>query len=395
MAKTLLEIYRALTSEATNVFRAQAAGLGAAPAAPKPKPVDTKAQNIGPRPSVSSAPSVNAATGGASPTDNQRQAGMSIGNVRDAMYGKNPTAKAASGSTVNTGASGAGPVPNAERPRAAAPVPNKGMSNSPLNQTGGASAAASAYSANKSTQNSGPKRPPPGGFLSPQAAMKAGQNFNIGTTGGVVSRPAAPGKTPTLDRTIPKSPVYPNKGMAGSPLDQTQGAKPEVGRDYRLNKMRQNPPALDTKRDASLDSPNEKSPMARATNPNIGGAGGGDYKSAQRPSVVSTGNPNAAGGTAPVKSGTPPVPKAKPSSAPAAKQNAAPAPTKKVTKVVPKANVPVRQKLQSKSQRDDIAGPGGTGKVVGGVKSGKVTGKTITNKPQVVKKAPVGTGRVK
>lgn len=70
--------------------------------------------------------------------------------------------------------------------------------------------------------------------------------------------------------------------------------------------------------------------------------------------------------------------------------SAAPAVNKPVVTAKPKVNP-----LQSKTQRDDISGPSGTGKVVGGVTSGKVTGKTITNKPQVAKKAPVGTGRVK
>jgi hypothetical protein len=48
MAKTLLETYRSLYE--ANKFRAQAAGLGAAPAAPSPNPVDAKAQGIGARP---------------------------------------------------------------------------------------------------------------------------------------------------------------------------------------------------------------------------------------------------------------------------------------------------------------------------------------------------------
>jgi hypothetical protein len=51
MAKTLLETYRSLYE--ANKFRAQAAGLGAAPAAPSPNPVDAKAQGIGARPASS------------------------------------------------------------------------------------------------------------------------------------------------------------------------------------------------------------------------------------------------------------------------------------------------------------------------------------------------------
>jgi hypothetical protein len=50
MVKNLIETYRTI-KEATNVFRAQAAGLGAAPAAPKP--VDAKAQGFPARPAAS------------------------------------------------------------------------------------------------------------------------------------------------------------------------------------------------------------------------------------------------------------------------------------------------------------------------------------------------------
>lgn len=54
-----------------------------------------------------------------------------------------------------------------------------------------------------------------------------------------------------------------NTGMKGSPLDQTQGARPEVARDYRLNKMRQNPPALDTTQKTVAQS---QAPMRQAQN---------------------------------------------------------------------------------------------------------------------------------
>ena len=50
MVKSLIETYKTI-KEATNVFRAQAAGLGAAPAAPKP--VDAKAQGFPARPAAS------------------------------------------------------------------------------------------------------------------------------------------------------------------------------------------------------------------------------------------------------------------------------------------------------------------------------------------------------
>jgi hypothetical protein len=286
--------------------------------------------------------------------------------------------------------------------------------------SGAAQAAPVKPAASVPTQTSGPNRPPPGGFISPQAAMKAGQNFNVGSTGGVVSRPAAPGKTPTLDRTIPKSPVYPNKGMAGSPLDQTQGARSEVGRDYRLNKERQlsktsqnssleksynaaqnqnnkikgTPPVG---RDASLDSPNEKSPMARATNPNIGGAGGGNYKAAQTPSVTATGNPNAAGGTAPVKPGTPPKPTPKPATTASQTQTKKPG-------VVQKPNVIVKPAGKSQSagtqnnmtpaqraqQNRQVERGNSNKKLIGlGVKTGKVTRNAANSK------RPIGSSQLK
>ena len=55
-----------------------------------------------------------------------------------------------------------------------------------------------------------------------------------------------------------------------------------------------------------------------------------------------------------------------------------------------------RSKLQTRNQRDDTIGAGGRPtKGPGGVTSGTKTGKIITNKPAVVKKNPVGMGRVK
>lgn len=55
----------------------------------------------------------------------------------------------------------------------------------------------------------------------------------------------------------------PNVPLKGSPLDQTQGAKPEVSRDYRLNKMRQSPPALDASQKTVAQS---QAPMKQAQN---------------------------------------------------------------------------------------------------------------------------------
>lgn len=235
------------------------------------------------------------------------------------------------------------------------------------------------------SQNAGFRKSPPGGFLSPQAAQAAGQNWNIGSTGGIVSRPAATGQKPGLDRTIPKSPVVPNQNMKGSPLDQTQGARPEVSRDYRLNQMRQNPPALDAKRDSTLDQPQTQSPMARATNPNVGGAGGGDYKSAQKPSVVSTGNPNAAGGArTPTKA---PIPKPKPGQ-PVQSKSGQPVQKQRVKPTAP-VNV-AKPTIDREAKRRVLAGKEGVGPegnkmrqrsgVKLGARTGSVTGKIISNK---------------
>ncbi len=71
-----------------------------------------------------------------------------------------------------------------------------------------------------------------------------------------------------------------NSSMFSSQTDM-QRATQNAGKMSKLRRMQANPPALDTKRNAALDRPNTDSPMARATNPNIGGAGGGNYSSAQ------------------------------------------------------------------------------------------------------------------
>ena len=56
----------------------------------------------------------------------------------------------------------------------------------------------------------------------------------------------------------------------------------------------------------------------------------------------------------------------------------------------------VKSRLQTRNQRDDTIGASGRPtKGPGGVTSGTKTGKTMTNRPVIGKKAPVGTGRVK
>lgn len=74
--------------------------------------------------------------------------------------------------------------------------------------------------------------------------------------------------------------------------------------------------------------------------------------------------------------------------------------TAKPTSAKPVAASPaasaVKSRLQTRNQRDDTIGASGRStKGPGGVTSGTRTGKTITNRPVVGKKAPVGTGRVK
>jgi hypothetical protein len=65
-------------------------------------------------------------------------------------------------------------------------------------------------------------------------------------------------------------------------------------------------------------------------------------------------------------------------------------------RVVQKVTTNTRSRLQSRNQRDDTIGAGGRStKGPGGVTSGTKTGKIITNRPAVVKKNPVGMGRVK
>ena len=241
----------------------------------RPAGSPTQAVNVSNKSPASKTPSVNAATGGANPTDNQRQAGMSITNVRDAMYGKNPTAKAAAGPTVNTGGSGAGPVPNAERPRAPAPVPNKGMANSPLNQTGGAGAAASTYNATK--------------------------NKNLSRADAIIQ---------------------------GRAKEQSANIKQSVVKQNAIQQAGKIGPA----------------------------AGGGDYKSAQKPSVVPTGNPNAAGGArTPVK---PVQPVQKKVNKQPVQNKLKPVRKQPSTGAVKTKPVKKGPRLQSRYQRDSLAGPG-------------------------------------
>lgn len=220
MVKSLIETYKTI-KEATNVFRAQAAGLGAAPAAPKP--VDAKSQGFPARPAASPSTSGTSTAFGGRPAPSNainnlgrvsQQSGPRPLPMGGSVPGRqvNSTMMAARSSNMQGRPAGS--------PTQAVNVNRQVTSTGNPNVAGGTAPVRTAAP----VQTSGPKRPPPGGFISSQAAMNAGQNFNVGSTGGVVSRPAEPGKTPTLDRTIPKSPFYANKGMAGSPLDQTRGA---------------------------------------------------------------------------------------------------------------------------------------------------------------------------
>ena len=67
----------------------------------------------------------------------------------------------------------------------------------------------------------------------------------------------------------------------------------------RLANLRRSAQPLDPDRNVALDQPQTQSNMALAQNPNINGAGGGNYAAARRPSIVSTGNPRVAGGAGP------------------------------------------------------------------------------------------------
>ena len=88
------------------------------------------------------------------------------------------------------------------------------------------------------------------------------------------------------------------------------------------------------------------------------------------------------------------------SSGGSAKPTSAKPVTAKPTSAKPVAASPaasaVKSRLQTRYQRDNTIGADGRPtKGPGGVTSGTKTGKTITNRPVVGKKAPVGTGRVK
>jgi hypothetical protein len=118
----------------------------------------------------------------------------------------------------------------------------------------------------------------------------------------------------------------------------------------------------------------------------VGGAGYGLMNKSQPNSTQAATPPAAAtkqaGGSTPVKTQAVKPGTAKPTSA-------------KPVAASPAASA-VKSRLQTRYQRDNTIGASGRPtKGPGGVTSGKVTGKTITNKPQVAKKAPVGTGRVK
>jgi hypothetical protein len=67
----------------------------------------------------------------------------------------------------------------------------------------------------------------------------------------------------------------------------------------RLAKLRGAAQPLDPNRNVALDQPSTQSNMALAQNPNINGAGGGNYAAARKASIVSTGSPRVAGSAGP------------------------------------------------------------------------------------------------
>jgi hypothetical protein len=115
------------------------------------------------------------------------------------------------------------------------------------------------------------------------------------------------------------------------------------------------------------------------------GVGGAMYglSNKNQPDSTQAGTPPAGGGGGSTTAKTQPA--VKPGTQQAAKN-----------KVVQKVATNTRSRLQSRNQRDDTIGAGGRStKGPGGVTSGTKTGKIITNRPAVVKKNPVGMGKVK
>jgi hypothetical protein len=126
-------------------------------------------------------------------------------------------------------------------------------------------------------------------------------------------------------------------------------------------------------------------------------SGGGNYKAAQTPSVKATGNPNAAGGTVPVKPGTPPKPTPKPATTASQTQTKKPGVVQKPKVIVKPAgksqsagtqnNMTPAQRAQQNRQ---VERGNSNKKLIGlGVKTGKVTRNAANSK------RPIGSSQLK
>ena len=372
MAKTLLETYRELYE--ANKFRAQAAGLGAAQAAPSPDPIQAKplggSSSVGTSSVVPSAapsqakidksrslqnanlkPGTNTTTA-SKPVVDLSKPGIGPGSQGD-TGSKNTVAKSTSQavsdtssyaaqsqinkSKLDTSQAAQKPTTNVKTPmmdkavadktaadnaarvsavRRPAPAPvrpgdkvsgEKVATNSKLtgqamarkgfgNDTGGGNypAARSAAPAPVSrTPGRGDNTGGKFGMQRPEISKAADQPYGMNI----------PEKSPTLTAQMDgniggKFDVAPDKKPLAKPADQPYGMNTPTMSPTLTAQMKGN---ITDKKPADQDT----------KNPN--GAGGGNYKAAQTPSVVSTGNPNTAGGIAPVKPETPPKPTLRPS----------------------------------------------------------------------------------
>lgn len=360
MVKSLIETYKTI-KEATNVFRAQAAGLGAAPAAPKPLPMGGSVPGRQVNSTMMAARSSNMQgrpAGSPTQTVNVNRQVTSTGNPN--VAGGTAPVKPATTYTTTTG----------ERGQARMDYIRQGQKD-------------------RATDARIQAVRRPGGTVPSQSIVRPGERVpgeKVATNAELTAQARRLGA-----KNVPQ-----NTNMQNSPLNQTRGAgTPTL--TQRVNKAINGVADYINKKSGGVDQSigNSMGDVNPAQDNSVPTQAAGQQR-AER--IASTGNPNVAGGTATVRSGQPVPPKPTP-------RPGQPVQTKKPSlaqKPVQRQNVPVKPKVggtqsgMTASQRAQknrqiergITAPGK--KSIGlGVTTGKVTRKTATTK------RPIGASPLK
>lgn len=382
MVKSLIETYKTI-KEATNVFRAQAAGLGAAPAAPRP--VDAKAQGFPARPAASPSTSGTSTAFGGRPAPSN--AINNLGRVSQQSGPKPlPMGGSVPGRQVNSNMmaaqSGSKPIVDLSKPGiGAGSQGDNGRMNTPVKSIAQAVSDTSSYSAqaqiNKPKLNTSQAAQKPTTNIKTPMMDKAVADKTATDNAARVAAVRRPAPAPVRpgDK-VPGEKVATNSQLTGQAMARKGFGNDAGGGNYPAARQKPRPET-----DSSIGNPmGDYNPGQDNSTPTTTKS---QSQLNTEPNVNTTDKPTA---------GIPPKPTTKPARTAPQTQTQKPG-------VVKKPNVPVKsiRKPQAAGTQNNMtaaqraqqnrrvergnARPGE--KTIGlGIKSGKVTGKTArSNRP--------------